>query len=108
TIHIMFFCSVTREGLLLAEWPGGSAVDRGSHTLDEGKKEIKPGTSAPQYTSRPRSPQRHRRSRERPGLQGVSASPLGKKSCLILIYYSPSASLHWIHGTNYGGARVLY
>src|SRR4029077_20276782 len=99
--------SVTREGLLLAEWPGGSAVDGGHKRLMRGRRRSSPG--------HPRHNQHPDRVRlngidgpEKRDLHGASASPLGKKSCLILIYFSPSASLHWIRGMYYADARVLY
>jgi hypothetical protein len=47
----MFSCSVTREGLLLAEWPGVRAADRAPQDLDVGKRAIRPWGSAPQSTN---------------------------------------------------------
>jgi len=46
----MFSFSVTRKGLLLAEWPGEGATDRASQALGEGEKEIRTRVSAPATT----------------------------------------------------------
>ena len=46
----MFSFNVTRDGLLLAEWPGEGAADRASQALGEGKREIRTRVSTPATT----------------------------------------------------------